>query len=157
MPVLVPMRREDFAEFAAEANRGYAQDNVLAGRWAAHEADAKAQAEFEQYVPQGIDTPDHYFYEVQDDAGRTVGSVWFAVVGTGDARAGYLFNIRITPDRQRQGHGRAALLALEAIAASMNLAAIRLNVFGHNPGAQALYRSLGYEVTASSMRKPLRT
>jgi ribosomal protein S18 acetylase RimI-like enzyme len=150
------MRREIFGEFATEANRAYAQDHVLTGRWAAHEADAKATAEFDQLLPQGMDTPDHYFYEVHDAAGRSVGCIWFAVVGTGEARAGYVFNIRIRPDRQGQGYGRAALLALDAIATSMDLPAIRLNVFGHNPRAQALYRSLGYEVTSSAMRKRLR-
>jgi hypothetical protein len=42
------------------------------------------------------------------------------------------------------------------MAVKMGLPAIRLNVFGHNPGAEALYRSLGYVVTASSMGKDLR-
>ena len=155
MPVLFPMTREMFSEFADEANAAYAQDHILAGIWAPHEALAKATAQFNQLLPQGIETPDHFFYEVRDLSNATVGYVWFAVVGLGQAKAGHVYNIRIHPDQQRKGHGKAALLALESIAAGMQLPAIRLNVFGHNPSAQALYRSLGYEVTSSSMRKPL--
>jgi len=156
VPVLLPLTREAFSAFAAEANEAYAQDHVLAGIWATDEALTKATAHFNQLLPQGIDTSDHFFYEVHDLLNTTVGYVWFAVVGVGQAKAGYVYNIRIHPDQQRKGHGTAALLALESIAAGMQLPAIRLNVFGHNPSAQALYRSLGYEVTSSSMRKPLR-
>jgi ribosomal protein S18 acetylase RimI-like enzyme len=153
--VLVPMSREAFVAFAAEAKEAYAEDHVLAGNWPKVEALAKAAAQFDELLPQGIDTPDHFLYEVRDASGRGVGSLWFGVVGAGPARAGYVFNIRIRPEEQRKGHGRAALLALEAVAAAMRLPALRLNVFGHNPGAAALYRSLGYRVTSSSMRKPL--
>jgi len=92
---------------------------------------------------------------VRDGSDTCVGHVWFAVVGVGEAKAGYVYNIRIWPDQQRKGHGKAALLALESVAVEMRLPAIRLNVFGHNPRAEALYRSLGYQVTSSSMRKPL--
>ena len=155
MPVLCPITRELFSEFAAETNAAYAQDHVLAGTWAPHEALATATAQFNQLLPQGIETPDHFFYEVRDLLNATVGYLWFAVVGAGEAKAGYVYNIRIHPDRQRKGHGKAALLALESIAVEMQLPAIRLNVFGHNPVAQALYHSLGYTVTSSSMRKPL--
>ena len=143
MTALFPMTREMFSEFAAEANAAYAQDHVLAGTWAPHDALAKATAQFNQLLPQGIETPDHFFYEVRDLSNAAVGYLWFAVVGAGQAQAGYVYNIRIHPDCQRKGHGKAALLVLESIAAERQLPAIRLNVFGHNPGAQALYRSLG--------------
>ena len=117
MTALFPMTREMFNEFADESNAAYAQDHVLAGTWAPHEALAKATAQFNQLLPQGFETPDHFFYEVRDLSNTGVGYVWFAVVGAREAKAGYVYNIRIHPDRQRKGHGRAALLALESIAA----------------------------------------
>jgi len=54
MAELVAMSREAFAAFAAEANEGYAQDHVLAGNWSAGEALAKAKAQFDQLLPQGL-------------------------------------------------------------------------------------------------------
>jgi ribosomal protein S18 acetylase RimI-like enzyme len=155
LAVLVPMSPAAFAAFASEANEAYAQDHVRAGNWAPEEALAKARAQFDQLLPNGMETPDHFLYEVHNGAGIRVGYLWFAIVGAGRARAGYVYNIRIQPDQQRKGYGRAALVALESLAAKMQLAALRLNVFGHNPGAEALYRSLGYTVTSSTMRKPL--
>jgi len=157
MSVLAPMPRDLFVQFSDEANEAYAEDNVLSGRWAREDARAKAKAEFEQLLPQGMDTPDHFFYEVKDSTGTGVGFVWFAVLGTGASRGGYVFNIHMHPSEQRKGHGRAALLALEAIATEMRLPSIRLNVFGHNPGAQALYRSVGYEIASLGMRKVLQS
>ena len=155
MSTLVPMSPEAFQAFAAETREAYAQDHVRAGNWSSSEALSKATAQFDQLLPQGIDTPDHLFFEIHDHSGRTIGVVWFAVVGTGEAKAGHVFDIRIRPECQRRGFGKLALRALESIAVEMGLPAIRLNVFGHNPGAEALYRSLGYVVTASSMRKAL--
>ena len=155
IPVLAPMSREAFSVFAAEANAAYAQDQIRAGNWAKEEALAKATAQFEGLLPGGVETPDHFLYEVRDPSGKCVGSLWFAVVGSGAARAGYVYNIRIHREEQRKGYGRAALLAVESVAAGMQLPALRLNVFGHNPGAQALYESLGYRVTSSTMRKLL--
>jgi len=155
IPVLAPMSREAFSVFAAEANAAYAQDQIRAGNWAKEEALAKATAQFEGLLPGGVETPDHFLYEVRGPSGKCVGSLWFAVVGSGAARAGYVYNIRIHREEQRKGYGRAALLAVESVAAGMQLPALRLNVFGHNPGAQALYESLGYRVTSSTMRKLL--
>jgi ribosomal protein S18 acetylase RimI-like enzyme len=155
MTTLVAMSRETFAAFAAEANEGYAQDHVVAGNWSADEAPAKAKAQFDQLLPNGFDTPDHWFYDVHDLSGAVVGAVWFGIVGVGEAKAGYVYNIRIRPDQQRKGYGRTALQALEELASQMGLPALRLNVFGHNRGAEALYRSLGYKVASLSMRKPL--
>jgi hypothetical protein len=47
------------------------------------------------------------------------------------------------------------VLQLEAIAREMGLQQMGLHVFAHNPGASALYESLGYVVTSLNMLKPL--
>jgi len=155
MITLAPMSPDDFAAFAARANEAYAQDNILCGRWSADEALAKATEEFTQMLPRGIETPDHHFYDIRSADEYTVGHLWFARVGSGSAQAGYVFWIHVAAQHRRQGHARAALLALEPMAAAMGLGAIRLSVFAHNPNAETLYRSLGYRVTATSMRKVL--
>jgi ribosomal protein S18 acetylase RimI-like enzyme len=38
---------------------------------------------------------------------------------------------------------------------ALNAWRIDLHVFGHNPGAQALYAALGYRVTSVTMAKSL--
>jgi ribosomal protein S18 acetylase RimI-like enzyme len=157
MTALVPMRPEQFAPFVEEAIAAYARDNAAAGRWPSDEALARSRAEFDRLLPQGFATPNHFIYEIQDDAGgTTVGFLWFAVVGETGTRSGYVYNVQVKPEFRRRGHARAAFAALERIAAEAGLANIGLHVFGHNPGAQALYASLGYRVTGINMLKPLR-
>jgi len=149
------MSSDAFAAFASRANEMYARDNIRSGRWSASDAAVKATEEFQHMLPRGIETPDHYIYDVRNALDQTVGHVWFACVGSGDSRAGYVYWIQIDDEHRRQGHGRAALIALEHVAAGLGLNALRLNVFAHNPNAEALYRSMGYQVTAMTMRKPL--
>ena len=155
MTVLAPMPPEDFAAFTDVANANYAQDNVLAGRWTQDEALARARAEFAQLLPQGLATPGHLVYAIRDDNGDSVGFLWVAVLGEDDARSAYVYNVGVYEAHRRKGHARAALAELARIAAALGARSIRLNVFAHNPGAIALYRSLGFEVSAMTMRKPL--
>jgi hypothetical protein len=50
-------------------------------------------------------------------------------------------------------HARAAFEAMEATAVAMDHSSIGLHVFGHAPGAQGLYSSLGHQVTGITMQK----
>lgn len=157
MTTLVAMPAHRFDGWAEETNADYAADNVTAGRWPRRRAAERARAEFNRLLPQGMQTPGHYFYEIRDGGEEPVGSLWFAVIGEGEARSGYVYNVRVHPAWRGRGHARAALLEVERVAAGMGLAAVALHVFGFNAPAQALYRSLGYGITGFNMRKPLRT
>jgi len=155
--ILTPMRPEQFASFAEECIAAYARDNATAGRWPAADALAQAEAEFARLLPRRLETPNHFIYEIGAEAGgEVVGFLWFAVQEAGDARAGYVYNIRIKPEHRGRGHAKAALDLIEAIALEKGVPAIALHVFSFNGGAVALYRSLGYGITGYNMLKPLR-
>jgi ribosomal protein S18 acetylase RimI-like enzyme len=47
------------------------------------------------------------------------------------------------------------LQAIEPRVRELGVTGIGLHVFAHNPGAQALYAKLGYNVTSINMRKNL--
>lgn len=156
MTILAPLRPEKFLSFAEAANAGYAHDNVAAGRWTSNEAAARAQAEFLQLLPQGLDTPGHHVYEIREESSAdAAGFLWFAVMGTGDARFAYVYNIGVAPPFRRRGHARAALAWLEQFARAEGLTGVRLNVFAHNSAAESLYRSVGFERMSMTMHKTL--
>ena len=52
-----------------------------------------------------------------------------------------------------QGCVERSLAEFETLAMSLELSTIGQHVFGHNPGAQALYAKLGYMVTGINMQK----
>jgi ribosomal protein S18 acetylase RimI-like enzyme len=153
---LVPMGQDALAAFAEHAIADYARDAVQAGRWVADSALERARAEFDRLLPQGVETPNHFLYEIRDEAaGVAVGALWFAIDVKNDPSAGYLYSIRVEPAFRGRGHAKAALDRLEAVALDKGLTSMGLHVFGHNTTAQALYRSQGYWITGLVMRKPL--
>ena len=156
MTVLVPMRPEAFPAFLESAVAGYAADNVASGRWLEQEAEHLSRAEHERLLPNGPATPDNYLFEILAiPDGPSVGFLWFVPHARGGRRLAYLTQLVVYPQFRRQGHARAALLAMEPLATALGLSGIALNVFGSNAEAQALYRAAGYDVTSISMHKNL--
>lgn len=100
--------------------------------------------------------PDHYIYVVRNASADTdVGVLWLAILDRAGSKGAYVYQLWIDPAHRRQGHARAAFEAMEPLVADFGAVSIGLHVFGHNSGAQALYRSLGYNVTGVNMHKPL--
>ena len=154
--VLVPMPAEAYAAYAESSAAGYAEDNIASGRWPEEGALERSRAEFEALLPQGLATPDNHVHEIKAaQGGPTVGALWFAVQARDGVRSAYVYDVFIQPEHRRQGHARRAFLALEPLAAAMGATHIGLHVFGHNLGAQALYRQLGYGVTGTNLKKRL--
>ncbi len=73
----------------------------------------------------------------------------------GQRQAIFIWDIEIDPRHRGQGHGRAALEALEPIARSLGYDEIELHTFGDNEVARNLYRSAGYREVNVSMVKRL--
>lgn len=156
MTRLVPMSPDTYAAFVEVSVADYAASSVAAGRWAARDALAQSRAEFDQLLPQGLQTPDHHLYEIRAEPdGPAIGFLWFAEATRGAMKAAYVYQLQIEPAFRRRGHARAAFQALERIVHGLGLASIGLHVFGDNAAANALYRGLGYRVTGLNMLKTL--
>jgi ribosomal protein S18 acetylase RimI-like enzyme len=154
LTVLVPMSPEYFENFLAFAIKVYADDKVLAGSWPEAQALERSRAEHAQLLPEGLASPTHHLFEIKDKVGGvTIGSVWLAESGVADARTAFIFNVNILPQYRRQGHASRAFEALEVIVRRLGCSSIGLHVFGHNPGAQAVYAKLGYNIVGITMRK----
>ena len=156
MTTLIPMSAETFEHYQVAAVAGYAIDNVASGRWPEEGAVERSQADFAASLPQGLQTPDNYLFEITaGDDGVCVGYIWFAVVEKNGLRSAFVFDVEIKPEFRRQGHAAAAFSALEPLVRKLGLSSIGLHVFSQNAGAQALYRKLGYGVTSVNMLKHL--
>ena len=149
------MTHTEYAAWRTEAVPAYAADKVASGQWAEGESLQLSTKEYEELLPQGLETPDNHLYTVLDQEGSPVGMLWFAVQTKFNARIAYVFDVGVHENRQRQGHGSCALVELEGEVQRLGLAGIALHVFGHNTGAQALYAKLGYQPTNISLYKHL--
>ena len=157
MTILTPMSPEAFMAWSRHSIEDYAAENVRAGRWPEGEgALQRSREEFESTLPQGLATPDHHLFEIRDEAtGDAVGVLWVALQDRRGVRGAYVYNVEVHAPYRRQGHARRAFEALERWAVAQGAPTIGLHVFGHNPGAQALYEQLGFRVTGLNMLKTL--
>jgi RimJ/RimL family protein N-acetyltransferase len=153
---LVEMPGERFPKYRENLIREYAKDKVRAGVWSAEEAQRRAEADTDGLLAQGTNTEGHYLYLLRDrSAGEEVGVVWLAVQDTGVGRSVWIYDIQIYEPFRRRGHGTEALRSVEKRAAEFGAQKVELHVFGHNPGARALYERSGFATASVVMSKRL--
>jgi ribosomal protein S18 acetylase RimI-like enzyme len=155
MVTLEPMSVHAWEQWRVGAVRGYGADKVRAGTWPAEGAEARADREFTDLLPEGLATPGHELCSIVNEAGEVVGTLWYGPlheVGDGSC---FIWDIEVLAEARGRGYGRAALVALEPIARDRGYNAIGLHVFGDNEVARHLYRSSGYVETGVMMRKTL--
>lgn len=141
--------------------RDYEQSRIHSGD-SREVAARKARTSMDESFPGGVVAPGHLVYDVvavdddneDGDGGVVVGYLWISRKNDAED-AWWVSDISIDEQYRGKGYGRAAMLLAETAAAEHGGATLGLNVFGYNTAARALYESLGYEVTAVQMRKPV--
>ncbi|MEO8278378.1 MAG: GNAT family N-acetyltransferase [Ideonella sp.] len=155
MTILRRMSQPEYVVWLAEAIPEYAADKVASGEWADDVALALSRKEFDELLPDGVETAENHLFTVSSAQGTPVGVLWFAVKTKFDARIAYVFDVVIHEEHRRKGHARRAFLAMEDEVRKLGLTGVALHVFGHNTGARALYEALGYLPTNLSLFKPI--
>lgn len=146
------MSGEQFRAYRDVAERTYAENIVRSGAMPEREALQKASADFDNLLPDGVDTADHEFWTALD-AGDEVGMLWLAFTEKSDGLHAFGYDFLVTSGRRRQGIGRAIMAAAEEVCRERGVVEVGLSVFGFNAGARALYEQMGFEVTTVHMRR----
>ena len=142
---LIPMCEAEFEPFMKISMRSQAQDQVKAGEWKAEEADTHIQKLRQLFLPEGLNTPKHFFFTLEEnEINQKVGVLWFTIVDQDDSQLFYVMDILIYPEYRRHGYASQAFLQMETKALEMGINRIGLNVFKHNAPARAMYEKLGY-------------
>lgn len=153
---LVEMPRERFPPYRENLVREYARDKVRAGVWSSEEAPRRSEADVDDLLADETDTEGHFLYLLRDgSAGEEVGVVWLAVRDSEAGRTVWIYDIEVYEPFRRRGHGTRALRTVETKAAELGAEKLELHVFGHNPGARALYERSGFRTTSIVMSKRL--
>lgn len=155
---LAPMSREEFDAYVEHAVPSYAAAHAKAGNWSEEEALAKARKAYEDSLPDGLETKNHFLYTITDAENATkIGVLWFMVDDSGPSRTAFLYELRVWEEFQRRGYGRAAMIEMERELERRQVGRVSLHVFGYNSVAIDLYRSLGYTIADLIMAKKLPT
>jgi ribosomal protein S18 acetylase RimI-like enzyme len=152
---LRPVTRAEFDEWLPRQVAGYAALIAASGALPAQAAREKAERDTARYFGNGGATPGQLVFRIM--AGKVgVGWLWLGVPGPDpDPRMAWVFEIEIEAPFRGRGYGRAAMERAEQEARARGMTSLGLNVHGQNMVARSLYESLGYEVTAMQMKKPV--
>ena len=149
---LQPMSETEFEAFMQISMADHAAGQVKAGIWQADQAEANISGLRAKFLPQGLATPGHHFFNIQETASDgVVGGLWYML----DEEEGQIFvvDIQVDPDYRRRGYGEHAFLAMEVQARQLGVKTIGLHVFEHNTPARCMYQKLGYLGDGDSMSK----
>ena len=147
-----PMSAEEFAQWRDRGVKEYAEDKVRVGNASRDQALEAANQQLEALLPNGLETPDTYLFNVVDqNTQKTVGTLWIQI--RNQRQEIFLADVRVHEQYRRRGFGRETMRALEAFAKDMGIPKISLHVFGDNDAALRLYRSVGFVVTNVLMSK----
>ena len=153
MVQLIPMQQEDFEPYLERGIREYAEDHVRNGNWTVEESLERSKKEFEQLLPEGVNSRDQFLYSIVDEMdNKKIGLLWVQVK---DQKA-FIYDFIIDDSFRGKGYGKQALMALDEKLRSMSVQSIGLHVFGDNHTAQELYKKMGFRITGIQMNKVLK-
>jgi ribosomal protein S18 acetylase RimI-like enzyme len=150
-PIIRPLRDDEYGAFVERGLAFYVDDMVRAGI-DREVAQAKADKDLPQLLPDGLATPTHFMYAIEHD-GNFAGYLWLCDRDGELGRSLFVYAVEVDAEFRGRGLGRAAMEFAEQEAQRRGIAKVALNVFGGNAIARSLYLSLGYQETAVHMEK----
>ncbi|UOQ42623.1 GNAT family N-acetyltransferase [Halobacillus salinarum] len=149
----VPMEETDFNSYLKISLGEYAYEHVKAGNWTEEEALQKAEEQFKELLPEGLETENHYFFSLYDHELGNVGILWLNITEDNHGKKGFIFDIKIDEQHQGSGLGKGAMYTLDEYCLKEGIKQMRLHVFAHNQRAVALYEKMGFMMTDYMMSK----
>jgi GNAT superfamily N-acetyltransferase len=155
MMKICQMTVTEYEVFINLSMQDHIRSQILARNWTEEFAVENMKQLRLQMLPDGMATPDHYFYALKDESEKQVGGLWFMVQSNENKRFIFVVDIQIYKEFRRRGYGSGAFGFLEAKAVEMGIDQIYLNVFEHNVTARWMYEKLGYSGENELMMKQL--
>ncbi len=154
MAYFEPLPESDFADYWRYAVDTWMRDMIKSGLIDKNITTEEAETEVHKFLPQGMNTPGHYFFNVVDNR-ENVGKVWIGIRTKGGTVEAFLWDIVIEEKHRGKGYGKDAMKLMEDFAREKGAKKIALNVFAYNDVARNLYRKTGYAESAITMIKNL--
>lgn len=158
MVQLEPMSEAQFRSYLETAVHEYAQVHIKAGDCAPEHALALAQKDYQELLPEGLQSKNQFLFSVHDgapDKTESIGMIWFAVKDGRAGRSAFIYDFSIREHLRGKGYGKKVMEKIEDLVQEMGIDRVNLNVFGYNHTARALYEKMGYQITGIGMTKIL--
>ncbi len=146
MITLHGMNEEEFRGFRESSVSDYAED-LMKGRGLGREqALREAEKEFDEILPDGLETEHGFLMHIEDANGNRVGWICFRYYRREDDGRYDVFleDLLIFGSERRKGFASAAIDAMNAMAKRFGCASSVLYVWDHTPEGMRLYEKCGY-------------
>ncbi|MGS2615981.1 GNAT family N-acetyltransferase [Micromonospora sp. LZ34] len=151
---LMPMTAAQLARLRVPLELSYAEGLARTDDLTPQAARAQVALQVDRLLPHGAATTGVLLrVAVADDA--EVGWIWVTLPGEDRPTMAWIHNIEVHPGHRGKGYAREMIRLVEAELARLGVGRLGLNVFGGNTAAIRVYESLGFQVTAQQMAKPI--
>lgn len=148
------MDRGGYEAYMAWSIPNLAAEQVRTGAWQEQDALERSKAAVERFLPQGFQTPGHFFLDLVE-VDKRVGMLWLFVDPVAGHKTAYLYHVLIEEAHRGRGLGSQAMKLAEGEARDRGCTALELTVFPWNQAARRLYAKLGYTELNIRMGKRL--
>jgi GNAT superfamily N-acetyltransferase len=153
---LISMTEDEFQLYKEFSIQDYAQEQVRRGHWYKADARQKAEQQYQQLLPQGLQTPKQYLWMVLDEElGQNVGIIWCAMGEEEDEQRAFVYDVRVFEEFRRKGYLSLTSHLLARQAAELGATAVSVHIFEHNLAGREMYEKLGYVVTDTLIVKKI--
>ena len=152
---LKQMNKKVFESFYEESIVDYANEHVKSGDWEAEGSTERARSEFENLLPEGLDTSNQYLLSVINND-VNIGYLWLHIFAFKEQKKCFIYDIKIKDTYRGHGLGTKTMECLEGYCKDKDVETIGWHVFGHNKRAVSLYNKMGFETTNYRMEKKLK-
>ncbi len=140
------MTEKEFNDFSKEEIRSYAEELIKSGYKKLKITAMKAsRKEYEETFPQGYNTPENYFYIIQNNKNEDVGKIFYQTHYEKKDVA-FITEFVINEEYRNKGYGKSALKKVAEDARAKGYKKMGLNVFLHNKISYPMYLKDGYEI-----------
>ncbi|WP_416723326.1 GNAT family N-acetyltransferase [Bacillus stercoris] len=152
---LEAMTLKEFEAFRGMSVQNYAKQNITSGTWTEKEALEKSEQAYENMIPNGLDSSNHYFWNITNDQGERRGWLWLYADPFHPQKEAFIYSFGLYEAFRGKGLAQLALQKLDERARELGAERLALHVFAHNEIAVYLYQKMGYAMTNIRMRKQL--
>lgn len=152
---LEKMKKQVFESYYEESIIEYAEEHVKSGDWEKEGSIERANTEFENLLPEGLDTSNQYLMSVIHN-NVDIGYLWLYIFEVKEQKKCFIYDIKIKDTYRGRGLGTKTMECIEEYCKNKDIESIGLHVFGHNKRAVSLYNKMGFETTNYRMEKKLK-
>lgn len=134
------MDLKSFQNYRKDALQRISKDYLESGVYNKGEASQMAEHLFTEMLPEGINTPGQYLYNLTEN-GKTIGIIWYGVMNNA---FGFINDVLIAEPYQNRGYEIEALKLLEEDALKKGIKRLDLHTYTNNKSKLALFEKMGY-------------